>query len=68
MENQTKISYIWIKEFNEHIKLDLNCTIPLNISDRMVYDYENKQYHLNVDFRVYVPESNSLVIVFKESK
>jgi len=66
MDNQTKINFTWIKDSNEHIRLDLNCTIPLTKGDRMIYDYEDKQYHLEVDFRVYVKETNNLVIVFKE--
>jgi len=68
MENKTKISYTWIKEFMDHIKLDLNCTIPLSIGDRIIYKYEDKEYHLEVDFRIYVQDADSLVIVFKEPK
>jgi len=66
MENQTKIKFTWIKDINEHINLELDCTIALIKGDRIIYEYEDKHYHLEVDFRVYVKETNNLIIVFKE--
>jgi hypothetical protein len=68
MEKETILSFTWIKEFGEHIKLDLGCTIPLNMGDVMVYKYNDHSYHLEVYMRIYVPEVNVLTIVFKETK
>jgi len=68
MEKETKLSFTWIKSFGEHIKLDLECTIPLNIGDVMVYKYNDQNYHLEVNTRIYVPEVNVLTVVFKETK
>ena len=67
MEKETRLGFTWIKKFDEpHIKLDLECSIPLNVGDRMVYDYNDTYYHLVVDSRIYIPEVNVLTIVFKE--
>jgi hypothetical protein len=68
MNKETKLSFTWIKEFEVHIKLELECTIALNVGDAMIYKYDNINYHLIVDNRVYVPEVNVLTIVFKEFK
>mgnify|MGYP001433752947 CR=1 FL=1 len=68
MKKETLLSFTWIKSFNEHIKLDLDCTIPLNVGDIMIYKYNDIIYHLKVDNRVYVYEVNILTIVFKETK
>lgn len=67
MEKETKLSFTWIKSFDEHIKLDLQCTIPLNVDDVVIYDYNDNTYHLKVDRRIYVHQANVLTIIFKEN-
>jgi len=66
MENQTKLSFTIWNEAANNIKLNLPCTIPLNIGDRYVRTENGIVTHLVVSFRVYVEETNSLVIAFKE--
>jgi hypothetical protein len=67
MGNQTKLSFTLIKdEGAKNIKLDLPCTIPLNVGDRYVRVEDDIVTHLEVSFRVYVEETNSLIIAFKE--
>jgi hypothetical protein len=66
MEKETKLNFTWIKNFDEHIKLNLQSTIPLNVDDVILYDYNDNTYHLKVDRRIYVPQANVLTIIFKE--
>ena len=63
--NETKLKFIWWEGNTKLTSIELDCTIPLNIGDTMVYYYQGGQYHLEVERRVYVPEVNTLTIVFK---
>lgn len=63
--NETKLKFMWLKDYPYLITIELDCTFPLNIGDTMVHRHENVSYHLEVERRIYVPEVNTLTIVFK---
>lgn len=63
--NETKLQFMWWEGSTDLISIQLDCTIPLNIGDKMVHYYQGNKYHLEVERRIYVPEVNTLTIVFK---
>ena len=63
--NETKLKFMWWEDNSKLTSIELDCTIPLNIGDTIVHTHENVSYHLEVERRVYVPEVNTLTIVFK---
>lgn len=63
--NETKLKFMWCKDYPHLITIELDCTFPLNIGDTMIFSYEGGQYHLEAERRVYVPEVNTLTTVFK---
>lgn len=62
--NETKLNFIWYLNDNA-INIELDCTIPLNVGDKMLYNYEGVLYHLKVERRLYIPNLNTLTIVFE---
>ena len=63
--NETKLQFMWWEGKTDLTSIQLDCTIPLMVGDAMVYKYKGIEYHLEVERRIYVPENNTLAIVFK---
>jgi hypothetical protein len=64
---QTELQFKFWQDNVNLISMELDCTIPLNIGDVMIYTYEDFAYHLKVEKRLYVPSINTLTIVFEQT-
>jgi hypothetical protein len=65
--NQTELQFKFWQDDTNLISMELDCTIPLSIGDTMIYTYEDFSYHLKVKKRLYVPQVNTLTIVFEQT-
>jgi hypothetical protein len=65
--NQTQLQFSFWQDNVNLISMQLDCTIPLNIGDVMIYPYKDFNYHLKVEKRLYVPSINTLTIVFEQT-